>query len=136
MYTNTPFIKFKHFTKFTDILKRKKSSHIKQLQLAQTYFSSNTIFTFFQILNSLIIKNVLKDDLFSTYDTFLISNKKAQYVTYNTTNNNNFVIPINNVNFEQITQNYNFILNPIDFFTDFKLLLSIKTQTTSTYHTA
>ena len=136
MYTNIQFINFKHFFKFSQILKNKKAIHIKQLYLSQTHFSPNNIVAFFQTLNQLITKNVIKDVLFSTYDTFLIQNKKTNFITYNNTNNNNFIIPINNINFEQITHRYNFILNPIDFYTDFKIMLLIKTQNINTYHTA
>ena len=95
-----------------------------------------TIFNLISILQSLTNKEIFKNTIYSNQNTFLISNKKSQYISYNSTNNNNFLIPLANTNFEQVVHLYNFVLNPLDFYTDFKMVLLIKTNTTQAYQAA
>lgn len=134
-YTQQCFTKINNFFNFKKEIFLLKHNLIKTKSLNQQYYYFDKCLELIKTIHTLGKQNIIKNSLFSTPNFFLI-NKKNHYITYNLVNKNTFFITINKINFEQLTKGYNFILNPIDFYTDFKFNIMIKMKNIYPYHTA
>lgn len=134
-HTNTIFSSHTAFKKFVKKLNLYKTSTIKQSRFGQHYLNEIDMYKFFFVFQNLVSGNVIKEQMFSNKDYFLIKNKNS-FTMYNMTNKRDFFIVLKSLNFEKITHGYNFVLNLLDFYTEFNIMFTIMATSVCSYHNA